>query len=140
MLIIRKSFPELRRNYVRPLQSIYANFPEIYQPKFSDGEKAFNFPNGSLLELGYCDTEADILRYQGNEWDVLFLDEATQLSDYQYGALNSCIRGVNKFPKRTYLTCNPGGVGHSNIKRLFIDQDYHRGEHAKDYTFISRLS
>jgi phage terminase large subunit len=42
-----------------------------------------------------------------------------------------------------YLTCNPGGVGHAWVKRLFIDRDYHRypddperDEHAENYNFI----
>ena len=29
-----------------------------------------------------------------------------------------------------------GGVGHSWVKRLFIDRDYRPGEYEKDYTFI----
>lgn len=50
--------------------------------------------------------------------------------------INSSIRGVNDFPKRLYLTCNPGGVGHAWVKRLFIDKEYLPGEDPADYTFI----
>jgi phage terminase large subunit len=32
--------------------------------------------------------------------------------------------------------CNPGGVGHQNIKRLFITREYRRSENPRDYTFI----
>jgi phage terminase large subunit len=100
-------------------------------------EMAFLYPNGSMIEMGYCDTDQDADNYRGSEWDVLFIDEGTELSEYQYGVLVSCVRGVNNFPKRTYVTCNPGGVGHDNIKRLFITRnDYHRSEDPKDYTFI----
>ena len=35
-----------------------------------------------------------------------------------------------------YLTCNPGGVGHAWVKRLFIDRDFRGGERAEDYVFI----
>jgi phage terminase large subunit len=35
-----------------------------------------------------------------------------------------------------YLTCNPGGVGHSWVKRLFVDRSYRECEDGKDYTFI----
>lgn len=48
----------------------------------------------------------------------------------------ACLRGVNNFPKRIYYTCNPGGPGHSYIKRLFIDRRYEHGEEAEDYAFI----
>ena len=38
-----------------------------------------------------------------------------------------------------YLTCNPGGVGHGWVKRLFIDRDYRGNERAEDYRFIRAL-
>ena len=38
-----------------------------------------------------------------------------------------------------YLTCNPGGVGHIWVKRLFIDKDYTENENPEDYKFIPAL-
>lgn len=38
-----------------------------------------------------------------------------------------------------YLTCNPGGVGHAWVKRLFIDRAFREGERAGDYRFIQAL-
>ena len=58
-----------------------------------------------------------MLQYQGQEYDVIFLDEATQFTEYQFHTLTACIRGANPFPKRMYLTCNPGGVGQDVYKR-----------------------
>ncbi|MBR2613759.1 MAG: hypothetical protein IKC55_03960, partial [Clostridia bacterium] len=40
------------------------------------------------------------------------------------------------FPRRMYLTCNPGGIGHSWVKRLFVDRDFREGENPDDYNFI----
>ena len=70
---------------------------------------------------------------------MIFLDEATQLSEYQMKTITACLRGVNGFPKRIYYTCNPGGQGHGYIKRIFIDRRYEAGEDAADYTFIQSL-
>jgi phage terminase large subunit len=39
-------------------------------------------------------------------------------------------------PKRFYLTCNPGGIGHEWVKRLFVDKIYSGAENPEDYTFI----
>ncbi len=139
MLIVRRSHPELRENHVNKLLLAYSEFPEDLRPKYSDDEKAFTFPWGSRLKLGYCDSEHDVLQYQGQEYDVLFLDEATQLTETQFGWLDACVRGTNRFPKRTYITCNPGGVGHAWVKRLFIDREYVRSERADDYCFIQAL-
>ena len=41
------------------------------------------------------------------------MDEATQFTEFQFTTLTACLRGANDFPKRFYLTCNPGGVGHA---------------------------
>lgn len=139
MLIVRRSHPELRENHTNRFLSAYSEFPIDLRPKYNDEEKAFTFPWGSRLKLGYCAEEKDVLQYQGQEYDVLFLDEATQLSETQFGWLDSCVRGTGRFPKRTYITCNPGGVGHAWVKRLFIDRNYRRSEEKSDYNFIQAL-
>ena len=38
-----------------------------------------------------------------------------------------------------YLTCNPGGIGHSWVKRLFVDRDFRANENPDDYAFIPAL-
>lgn len=136
MLIVRRTFPELHENHTKRLKAAYSYLPVQYQPKYNEGEKAFTFPWGSRIKLGYCSDEGDVLQYQGQEYDVIFLDEATQLTEYQFSWLCACVRGTGDYPKRTYITCNPGGVGHAWVKRLFIDRDFKRGENGRDYTFI----
>ena len=136
MLIVRRTFPELRENHTSRLLDAYERLPAAMRPRYSDSDKVFLFPGGARLKLGYCDNEDDVRQYQGQEYDVLFIDEATQLSETQFKWLNACVRGAGPFPKRTYLTCNPGGVGHAWVKRLFIDKDYRPGEDPADYAFI----
>lgn len=136
ILIIRRTLSELRENHTIALRMIFAKWPAFIRPKYNDDEKAFMFTNGSRIRLGYCDSESDVLQYQGQEYDVIFLDEATQLTEYQFSWLDSCLRGVNDFPKRMYLTCNPGGVGHAWVRRLFIDKEYRQNEIPDDYGFI----
>lgn len=87
----------------------------------------------------YCAKDADLDRMQGIELDIIFLDEATQLSEFQMKTITACLRGVNDFPKRVYYTCNPGGQGHGYIKRIFIDRRFEDGENPDDYVFIQSL-
>ncbi len=134
MLLIRRTLPELRDNHIRPLISELGSFCS-----YSDSKKCFDFPNGSRLKLGYLDTDGDLLQYQGQEYDIIALDEATQLTEYQFQTLKACLRGANSFPKRMYITCNPGGVGHGWVKRLFIDRDFKENENPTDYEFIQAL-
>jgi phage terminase large subunit len=87
----------------------------------------------------YCARDGDLDRLQGLEYDIIFLDEAAQLSEYQMKAITATLRGVNAFPKRCYYTCNPGGQGHAYIKRVFIDRNFLPTENPDDYTFIQAL-
>lgn len=134
ILIVRRTYPELTNNHINVLRSELLGIA-----RYSDKEKALTFENGSTISFSYCAKDGDLDRLQGVEYDVIFLDEATQLSEFQMRTISACLRGVNDFPKRIYYTCNPGGQGHSYIKRLFIDRDFQEGENPEDYTFIQSL-
>ena len=131
ILLLRRSYPELRENHILPMLSELRGIAA-----YRETDKAFRFQNGSRLKFGYCDGDKDILQYQGQEYDVIFIDEATQFSYEQFLILTACIRGVNNYPKRIYLTCNPGGIGHEWVKRLFVDRRYRKNEKAEEYCFI----
>lgn len=131
VLLLRRSYPELSENHIRPMCSELCDIAV-----YTDSRKCFEFPNGSRIKLGYCDGEEDVTRLQGQEYDVIGIDEATQISEYQFQTLKACLRGANSFPKRIYLTCNPGGIGHGWVKRLFIERNFRYGERPEDYEFI----
>ena len=134
LLIVRRTYPELMNNHIQILRG------ELLQAaRYNDKDKVLRFLNGSTIHFMYCDKDGDLDRLQGVEYDVIFLDEATQLSEYQMKTISACLRGVNDFPKRIYYTCNPGGQGHGYIKRIFIDRQYEAGEDPADYSFIQSL-
>ncbi len=130
-LLIRRSYAELTANHVRPLLLEYGDLIT-----YRASERTLTFPNGSGIALGYCAADRDVLRYQGQEYDVIAIDEATQISEYQFSVLKACLRGVGSYPRRMYLTCNPGGIGHAWVKRLFVDRIFREGEEPDDYRFI----
>ena len=107
ILIVRRTYPELINNHIRILCQELSGIGEYH-----DRDKLIAFPGGSIIQFSYCDRDSDLDRLQGVEYDVIFLDEATQLSEYQMKTITACLRGVNDFPKRIYYTCNPGGPGH----------------------------
>lgn len=135
ILIMRRTFPELEKNHILPLQSILNGIAT-----YKERTKTFTFDDQkdpSMIFFGYCESEKDVLQYQGQEYDILFIDEATQMTEFQFETLKPIVRGTNNFPKRTYLTANPGGVGHAWVKRLFIDREYKKSEKPEEYRFIS---
>ena len=131
ILLLRRTYKDLERNHVRELKPALKGIAE-----YNSQQKVFTFTNGSIIELGYCASESDVDQYQGQEYDVIAIDEATQFTEYQFQTLTACLRGANDFPKRMYLTCNPGGVGHEWVKRLFVSKKYKPTEDENDYEFI----
>lgn len=131
-LLLRRTMPELRSNHIIPLRS------ELYgYARYNQDERAFLFPNGSRLSLGYCDNDGDLLQYQGQEFDFIIFEEATQFPEDWITFICTSLRTTRKdFKPRVYYTMNPGGVGHEYIKRIFIDRNFKDGENPDDYVFI----
>jgi len=129
IMIVRRSYPELRQNHIDEMRQMVPR--EI--ARYNDSKKELRFENGSVILFRYCESEKDMDRYQGLEVDVLFVDEATQLEEKVFQMLRACVRGVNNFPKRIYLTCNPGGRGHGWVKRLFVDRAFKEDEDPSEY-------
>ncbi|HHX27615.1 MAG TPA: hypothetical protein GX716_01255 [Firmicutes bacterium] len=137
-LLLRRTYPELLANHVLPLQTeLGCRKKKGWLARYNAQEHVFRFVNGSMLFLGYCKAEADVLRYQGQEYDDIGLEEATHFTEFQVNFLRTCLRTVRTdLQPRIYYTANPGGVGHLWFKRLFIDKQYEEDENPADYTFI----
>lgn len=132
--IVRRTYGELRQNHIIPLKEMMGRVAH-----YVESTKEMKFISGSRIFFRYCRNISDLDKFQGTEFDVLFIDEATQFTEEMYDMMKACVRGVNSFPKRIYLTCNPGGRGHGWVKRLFIDRAYKSGECGDDYFFIKSL-
>ena len=135
LLLMRRTLPELKENHILPLLQLLSGYATYRQ---SDHE--FLFPNGSRIKCGYCDAESDVYQYQGQQYDVIGMEEATLFTEAQRDFIVTCNRPSNAarpiLPPRMYYTCNPGGVGHAWVKRLFIDRAYRESERPEDYVFI----
>lgn len=132
-LILRRTFPELKRSLILTSLSLYPKSLCRYQT----ANHRFLFVNGSEIEFGYCDSENDVTQYQSAEYDVIRFDELTHFTEFQYRYLLSRIRGVNGHPKQVKSTSNPGGIGHRWVKERFIGQEGEwRGEDGRTRVFI----
>lgn len=115
-LVLRRTFPELRRSLLLTAFSLY---PEG-AAKYNETARRWAFSNGSIIEFGMLDTEGDVSKYQSAEYDIIRFDELTHFTKYQYTYLLSRVRGANNFPKQIKSTTNPGGIGHAWVKARFI--------------------
>lgn len=138
ILLLRRTLAELRENHLLPMTKILKGVAV-----YVSGEKEFRFKNGSRIKLGYCESVSDVLQFQGQAYEVIGLEEATHFTEFQFFALTESNRISGNMPSpfkpRMYFTCNPGGVGHAWVKRLFIDRDFRGSEKPDDYLFIKSL-
>lgn len=132
-IIFRRTFPDLQRSIImRTLQ--------VYQKelgKYNQSKHEWIFVNGSIIELAYWDNDSNYMNYQGAEYDVIRWEELTQFEERWYVYMLSRLRGSKPYPRSVKSTTNPGGVGHSWVKRRFIDigtpeQIHHVHETADD--------
>lgn len=115
-LLLRRSYPDLERSLIQEHLRFYPRGAYRYGAAVHRGL----FGNGSVLEFGFCDSERDVYRYQGAQYDVIRFDELTHFTETQYLYLLSRLRGANRYPKQVKSTANPGGVGHAWVKERFI--------------------
>ena len=76
--IVRKTYKELEENHVTQLRQMLLGIA-----KYNQSQKKFTFYNGSTITLQYCSKDKDLDNFQGVEYDIIFIDEATQLSEHQ---------------------------------------------------------
>lgn len=79
------------------------------------------FPNGSKIVIGGFKDDKDIDKYLGIEYDFIVVEEGTQISGTKHILLLGSLRtSRDDWRPRKYDTTNPGGLGHSYIKKRFV--------------------
>ena len=119
-LLIRRTMPELR-DLINHSQRLYSRaFPGA---KWREQEKEWRFPSGAKIEFGYAENMTDALRYQGQSYTWIGIDELPQYpSPDIYNFLRSSLRSVDPdIPVYMRSTGNPGNVGSQWVKEMFVD-------------------
>lgn len=141
ILFVRATYEDIRQNQIEPILKI---LPQD-QRSYNGSNHMLSMVNGSIIQFGNWEGNESENKYMGQEYDIIIIDEATQFTERMFRHLAGCMRGHigMGFPKRMLLTCNPGGIGHFWVKRLFIDRNFHvdnehpeKSENPKDYAFV----
>jgi len=92
-LLIRRTMPELR-DLINHSQQLY---PKAYPgAKWREQEKEWKFPSGARIEFGYAENLTDALRYQGQSYTWIGIDELPQYpTEDIYNFLRSSLRSVD---------------------------------------------
>ena len=119
-LLIRRTMPELR-DLINHSQRLYSRaFPGA---KWREQEKEWRFPSGAKIEFGYAENMTDVLRYQGQSYTWIGIDELPQYPTPDiYNFLRSSLRSVDpKIPVFMRATGNPGNVGSQWVREMFVN-------------------
>jgi len=119
-LLLRRSMPELR-DMINHSQRLYGRaFPGA---KWREQEKEWRFPSGARIEFGYAENLTDVLRYQGQSYTWIGIDELPQYPTPEiYNFLRSSLRSVDpEIPVYMRATGNPGNIGSIWVKDMFVD-------------------
>jgi hypothetical protein len=95
---------------------------QMYPPEaaqYDASNHKWYFYNGSIIEFGFLESDADVQKYQSAEYDRQFMDEGSHLSPYRISYMKSRIRGANDYPKQLKICTNPGGLSHKYLKKQF---------------------
>ena len=120
-LLVRRSTEELRELISVSKQLYPRAIPGI---KFLEREKTWIAPSGASLWLSYLDRDDDVSRYQGQAFNWIGFDELTQWpSPFAWNYMRSRLRTTRNSGLSLYQrgTTNPGGAGHSWVKKTFVD-------------------
>lgn len=127
ILILRRTLGELEGSIILKMLEWYPR--EICKYNSSKHVWEINIPGRAISRIwcGYCEQENDVYRYQGKEFEIIYMDEATHFTYSQFKYLKSRNRTANQkaiqsgLRPQMKLTTNPGGVGHVWVKKRFID-------------------
>jgi phage terminase large subunit len=89
--------------------------------EYSKGSKLV-FQNGSKIILGGFETENDIDKYIGIEYDGMAVEELNQLTKEKIDKLKGSLRTsrTDGWRPRMYTSFNPGGRGHTFVRSEYV--------------------
>lgn len=136
-IIFRETLDAVKENHVEKfMQEIPAH---MYDINLSDLRVTWR-ANGSSIRFGHLQDERALKKYQGQDYDVMVFEEGTQyapkLIRWLVGnRLRATVKGSTPF---ALIPTNPGGVGHYEFKRLFVDRRFHeeKEEDPEDFAFL----
>lgn len=119
-VFMRRTYPELRNEIVPRAKALYRPF----NAEFNKAEMIFQFPSGARIYLGHCENEEDVHKYDSMEINLFTPDEITSFTEfiYLYIAFERTRAPIySGLPSIVRCAGMPGGIGHTWVKKRFVD-------------------
>lgn len=131
-VFMRRTYPDLKKEIVGRTREIYPKFGAT----FNKTDMVWTFPRldqfgarnmtngGAQIFLGHCEEEKDVHNYDSMEISLFTPDELTNSTEYIYLYIaferNRSPVGSG-LPSITRGAGMPGGIGHTFVKKRFVD-------------------
>ena len=123
-LLLRRTNDELRELKWESQKLYPKAFPGA---KWKEKDSMWVFPSGAKFWMTYLERDDDVLRYQGQAFTWIGVDELTQYATpFAWTYLKSRLRTTDPELKKHLSmrgTTNPGGPGHHWVKKMFVDPE-----------------
>lgn len=119
--LFRETYDDLEANLVKEWKEKIPKESYVY----NESKHIATLRNGTTVHFRYIRNDTDAEVYQGRSIDFIGVDELTKHSEKAVQILLSCLRSPKGFPPRFRATCNPGGKGHTWVKRRYVSGTEH---------------
>jgi hypothetical protein len=146
-----RTYSRLEQTFITDLlkldPAIYGGNPKSY----NRGRNILTFPNGSQIIFRSCANTAEVSAFQGSQFLLVIIDEASQFDFKVFEALQAVVRSPfrtsvsgDEVKPRLIMGSNPGGIGNVFLKALFISKQVPSwmgltNYDPKDYLYIPSL-
>lgn len=139
VLYLRKAHNKGQEQMMGLISAVLPRIEKNYRERMSP---QLVFPNGSTVRVGHYKNETEALNYQGLEYDLVVVEEATHLSLDAYKTLRNSTRSSKGWRPRVYTSTNPLGKGHLWFKKRFVDPEkknipHKEREHKTKFIFAT---
>lgn len=118
-ILFRRTYKQLAEVVQKGYQWIPRIFPGA---EFNRSEMTWTFSGGESLLLRYMRVPDDYWEYHGHSYPWIGWEELTSWPSLEcYDRMKACSRVAGDIPRLIRSNTNPWGVGHSVVKRRFID-------------------
>ena len=119
MLFIRKSYSGLRDFEQTTRELFVAAYGSA--ATYSQNDHIWRLPTGAFFELAQLECHADLQKFAGRSFQVIFVDESGQFPSPELpDLLRANLRGPKGVPTRMVLIANPGNAGQTWLARRFV--------------------
>ena len=112
-----KHFAELRRR----IDELIANGLPAQRIGGDGQTNRIKFDNGAMILLTAIEREEQLEFFQGQQFTEISIEEGCQFQffDMMVEKLKGCMRSPHGVPCKMFVTANPGGPGHNQVKARF---------------------